>query len=668
MKRPMTSSLPFLLAGPILRKTTKTEVVLWVVTSTPLNGNAELYNQGQEAPFYRSPLSEHESIQIGRHAWVSLIQLKGEFPTNTPLEYQIETDQGALTKLAPHLVYQEQQDTTGAPRVAFKISTSADYILHGSCRNPHHPSKDSLVAADNKVEQQAVLERPDMLMMSGDQIYADHVAGPTLDAIHQVIQRLGLVSEELPTDSLDGKIDSSEALFNSDYHLYQRDHLLPHHNTSHSLLDKLFPKRGIPIFSSTDCENHLVTLSEFIAMYLLVWSPTLWQCINRERLIENNFMQAGRQLTPAEQQQWRDESVIIDDFIAGLPQVQRLFAHIPTYMIFDDHDVTDDWNLTVGWEHAVDQNQFATQVIGNGLAAYWMCQGWGNKPESFDETFIEQAKQLFVDHPRITEQTHNEAGNPATTHFVSNIEPDKHQAFIEMLNRFEEWHYTIDTSPKVIVLDTRTRRWRSESRMNKPSGLMDWEALIEFQHQLMNQDKVVIVSAAPMFGVKFIETLQKMATTIGKPLVIDAENWMAHPGSANTLISIFTHTKTPTNFVVLSGDVHYSFAYDIKLRYRRNSPNIYQVTCSGIKNQFPAPLLKFCDVWDRLLYSPRSILNYFTKRKRLKIEKRSPDNQTFYRLSNRSAIGELRLDTDGKPQSITTLSGDGKVTRFPKPD
>ncbi len=675
MKLSTTSSLPLLLAGPILRKTTATEVVLWLATSSPLTGRAELYvnetdlvgeighsNVEQDQPFYTSSLEEHDSIQIGTHAWVTLIRLQGEFPTNTPLEYDIHTESGSLKELAPHLVY------NGKSRVEFKISTSADYILHGSCRNPHHPSKDSLVAADNKIADQSIVERPDMLMMSGDQIYADHVAGPTLDAIQQVIQRLGLVGESLPTDSQIKQINSSDALYNSEYHLYQRHQYLPHHSTSESMLNKFFPNRGVPIFSSTDCENHLVTLSEFIAMYLLVWSPTLWQCVNRERLIENNFTQGGRQLTPTEQQQWRDESVIIDDFIAGLPQVQRLFAHIPTYMIFDDHDVTDDWNLTVGWEHAVDQNQFASQVIGNGLAAYWMCQGWGNKPESFNEAFIEQAKQLFAVQVRAITETHNEACDAATTHSISRIEPNKHQAFIEMLNRFEEWHYTIDTSPKVIVLDTRTRRWRSESRMNKPSGLMDWEALIEFQHQLLHQDKVVIVSAAPMFGVKFIETLQKMATTIGKPLVIDAENWMAHPGSANTLISIFTHTKTPTNFVVLSGDVHYSFAYDIKLRYRRNSPNIYQITCSGIKNQFPAPLLKFCDVWDRLLYSPRSVLNYFTKRKRLKIEKRSPDNQTFYRLSNRSAIGELRLDSDGKPLSITTLSGDGKVTRFPEPD
>ena len=30
-------------------------------------------------------------------------------------------------------------------------------------------------------------------MMSGDQVYADDVAGPTLRAIHALIERLGLV-------------------------------------------------------------------------------------------------------------------------------------------------------------------------------------------------------------------------------------------------------------------------------------------------------------------------------------------------------------------------------------------------------------------------------------------------------------------------------------------
>ncbi|MDK9739005.1 alkaline phosphatase family protein [Vibrio sp. D404a] len=651
MKPSTPQTLPLLIAGPILRKTTQQEIVIWIVTSQPLSGSVSLYHRDDEQAFFEADLTTQQSLQIGQSAWVSLIQLNGEFPTNTPLEYDILTDQGSLKELASHLTYNDRQ------RVEFVVSEESNYILHGSCRNPHHPSKDSLVAADAKLANQAPLERPDLLMMSGDQIYADHVAGPMLDAIWQVIQLLGLPDERLPNDAQVAAIQDSQSLFDSEYHLYQRHEYLPHHSQSYSLLDKLLPNRKIPIFSSRESENHLVTLSEFVAMYLLVWSPTLWQCINRERLIENNFEQGGRKLTPLEQQQWRDETVVINDFIEGLPQVQRLLAHIPTYMIFDDHDVTDDWNLTVGWEQAVLQNQLATQVIGNGLASYWLCQGWGNAPEKFDDVFIEHARSVFE------VRSNDEAENRQPI-----IDEQAHQGFIEYLSRFEEWHYTIDLSPKVIVLDTRTRRWRSESRMNKPSGLMDWEALIEFQHQLMHQDKVIIVSAAPMFGVKFIEALQKIMTTCGQPLVIDAENWMAHPGSANTLISIFTHTKTPTNFVVLSGDVHYSFAYDIKLRYRKNSPNIYQITCSGIKNEFPAPLLKFCDVCDRLLYSPRSILNYFTKRKRLRIEKRSPDNQSFYRLSNRSAIGELKLDDSGKPISITTLSGDGKVTRFPEPD
>ena len=76
---------------------------------------------------------------MGTHAWVTLIHLQGEFPTNVPLEYQIKTEQGSLTDLAPHLVYTDRRTNNDSSRIEFKISTTADYILHGSCRNPHHP-------------------------------------------------------------------------------------------------------------------------------------------------------------------------------------------------------------------------------------------------------------------------------------------------------------------------------------------------------------------------------------------------------------------------------------------------------------------------------------------------------------------------------------------------
>ncbi|MFX4336130.1 hypothetical protein ABTA25_20360, partial [Acinetobacter baumannii] len=71
----------------------------------------------------------------------------------------------------------------------------------------------------------------------------------------------------------------------------------------------------------------------------------------------------------------------------------------------------------------------------------------------------------------------------------------------------------------------------------------------------------IIVSPAPMFGVKLIEGVQKLFSWIGQPLLVDAENWMAHRGAASVMMNIFRHSRTPGNYLILSGDVHYSFVY-----------------------------------------------------------------------------------------------------------
>ncbi|WP_318494949.1 alkaline phosphatase D family protein [Photobacterium leiognathi] len=631
MKETSASALPLIIAGPILRKATASQLVLWFVTTERLDATFYLYQQDESEPCYQAVIADEHQIQIGEKAWVVLAQFAGQFPVNTPLSYQLVTQHGSLTELIPSLTYQNES------AISFVINTKADYVLHGSCRNPHYPSKDSLVAADSKVEGLEILDRPSLLMMSGDQIYADHVAGPTLDAIEQVVKLLGLPKETFEQAC----IADTDALYSHPHHFYGREKILPTY-IDQTWLGKLIPNRVVPIFSSRECENHLISFSEYFAMYLLVWSPTLWQYVDRERFAKQHFICGGEQVALKWCQQWEKESVIMDDFIQGLPQVQRLFAHIPTYMIFDDHDITDDYQLNRRWEKAAFDNLFSRRIIGNALMSYWLCQAWGNAPEKFEPTFIDDARRYFAMPCNKTQDS-----------------------FIARLNQFEQWHYTIPTTPKMVVLDTRTRRWRSESNDNRPSGLMDWEAMTEFQQELLNEPAVIIVSAAPMFGVKFIETLQRMMTWIGQPLLVDAENWMAHPGSANTLLSIFTHTKTPTNFIILSGDVHYSFAYDITLRNHKGKFHIYQITCSGFKNEFPNSLLRFCDAMDRALYSPHSPLNWFTKRKKLLIEKRDPDVAGSHRLVNRSAIGELYLTDDGAPKKIDILTADGELINFP---
>ncbi len=59
----------------------------------------------------------------------------------------------------------------------------------------------------------------------------------------------------------------------------------------------------------------------------------------------------------------------------------------------------------------------------------------------------------------------------------------------------------------------------------------------------------------------------------------------------------------------------------------------------------------------------------FTRRKRMRIERRCPDNGSNQYLLNRSAIGEVHLHADGSPSRIGLLTSLGEDIAFsPKED
>ncbi|MGH8466885.1 MAG: alkaline phosphatase family protein, partial [Pseudomonas sp.] len=222
-------------------------------------------------------------------------------------------------------------------------------------------------------------------------------------------------------------------------------------------------------------------------------------------------------------------------------------------------------------------------------------------------------------------------------------------------------------NPPLLVLDTRTRRWRSESNFNKPSGLLDWEALSELQQALLDHPSAIIVSPAPIFGVKLIETVQRVFSWLGYPLLVDAENWMAHRGAAQVILNIFRHSRTPGHYVILSGDVHYSFVYEVLIRHRQRSPHLWQITSSGIKNEFPRRLLDTFDRLNRWLYSPRSPLNWLTKRRQMEVIPRTPSHsKAGERLWNSAGLGQVFFNEQGQPQRIFQLNANGgAATEFP---
>lgn len=634
------SQMPLVLAGPILRRLTPDRLTFWLATTSPVQLRLTLLPENGSARFIDQQVMTDACrvLTAGESLYFYLIDL----PLNEPLpqdcwigyqlelmvESQSETDGNSWQswrQWAPELCY-PGKDTPG-----FVLRSKLDRLLHGSCRKPHFHGDDGLLRADQQVQEYLHDPQlwPSLLMMSGDQIYADDVAAPMLVAIHELLAQLKIPVEQLPG----ADVTDTQGLHGDQAHYYQRENLLPLAKPDKDDRRHVFQGVRKPVFTSDTAHNHLVSLGEVLAMYLLVWSPAGWQGLSLT-------LPSG--LDAAQNDKYQQELDAVQSFSSQLNRVQRVMAHLPVAMIFDDHDVTDDWNLTAGWEQTAYEHPFSRRIIGNAMLGYLVCQGWGNASEQFPDSLMTQVEDVL-----------KQPGQ------------ENHDLLISHLNRFNQWHYQWPTSPALVVLDTRTHRWRSEKGLNQPSGLMDWEALTDLQQLLIGKEAVVLVSPAPIFGVKLIEAVQKIFTWCGKPLMVDAENWMAHPGAAYAMMNLFRHENTPKHFVILSGDVHYSFVYDIELKGDKRGQDIWQITSSGIKNQFPEKLLTVFDRLNRWLYSPVSPLNWFTKRRKMRIIPRKPDSaDPGERLLNASGIGYIELSDDGRPTLVMQLCADGRDIEF----
>lgn len=620
------------LAGPLLRRLEPRRLVLWLVGSRELALTLRLEVAGHTRDI---ALDQGQStvVPAGRQAFIHLIdvQLEDALPHDVVIGYDLLVENTGIADWAPHLLYANAQTPN------FILHSHIHQLVHGSCRKPHHQADDGLLCVDRLLAgAHTPAERPALLMMSGDQVYADDVAGPMLRAIHALIARLGLFDEYLEG----AVVDDSATLYGHVASYYHRADLLPALDSNETLRERFFGGVKKPIFTSSTADNHLVTFAEVLAMYLLVWSPVPWTLIAPQ----------PPQLSSEEQARYAREQAHIDGFRDGLPCVARVFAHLSTLMIFDDHDITDDWNLSAQWEQTAYGHPFSKRIIGNALLAYLLCQGWGNQPDVFGE-LVSQAQALARDVQ------------------ANHLAPTAQDELIDALLAFQQWHYVLPTTPALVVLDTRTRRWRSEFTLKQPSGLLDWEALSELQQELLDHPCAIIVSPAPIFGVKLIETVQKVFSWCGHPLLVDAENWMAHRGAAQVILNIFRHSRTPGNYVILSGDVHYSFVYEVLIRHRNAGPRIWQITSSGIKNEFPPRLLEWFDRLNRWLYSPRSPLNWFTRRRTMQVVPHIPQHSDAgERLWNSAGIGQVFFNQQGQPEAIYQHNADGKArTRMVAP-
>lgn len=292
----------------------------------------------------------------------------------------------------------------------------------------------------------------------------------------------------------------------------------------------------------------------------------------------------------------------------SLLKVRRLLANIPTYMIFDDHDVTDDWNITGYWYDKVRSSPLGRRIISNALAAYWAFQGWGNDPGNFDSDMITS----------ITEHLNN-----------ANNDTMRGEHYDLMTWKHRGWGFSIATNPPIIVMDSRTQR--QSDNPSYPPQLMDRYALdwlrVEWSKLktckinchgnagTINKDTCpILVATTPVFGfspiehivrfglwlisycktkqcLKFMEKLEEswlISNFINK---FDVEAWTSNLDGFTAFLDTVLHKMDIEQCVFLSGDVHYSFSE--KCLYRSGTShfiagknlNFYQLTSSSLRNE-----------------------------------------------------------------------------------
>jgi hypothetical protein len=373
-------------------------------------------------------------------------------------------------------------------------------------------------------------------------------------------------------------------------------------------------------YTTGDGDNHLLSYGEYVAMYLAVWSPRVWSALATPEQIylplPRNFTQlwpfldqpenakkfggdVGKLLAEAKDSNsdFSVEKRNTELFRTAVPHVARALANIATYMIFDDHDVTDDWNLNKKWDNRVYSKPFGRQLVRNAVMAYAVFQGWGNDPVAFEagknKTVLDEIEKLYG--------ADDGAYPLGSTDVIDTLVGVTAAPITEL----PTWNYIVRTpKAQIIVLDTRTRRkFTGEGYLPADLVGLNREAQLPAGPTTDGREITFVISAAPVFGPDMVEQLAWPLAQVGIDAVhlgkgldaggfqqgeagrekFDAEGW-----SSNELAreELFKRLATYPTVVLLGGDVH--FAYTAVLDYyKKGAPlpsRIVQLTSSPFRN------------------------------------------------------------------------------------
>jgi hypothetical protein len=268
----------------------------------------------------------------------------------------------------------------------------------------------------------------------------------------------------------------------------------------------------------------------------------------------------------------------------GDPTIRWILSAVSSAMIFDDHDVHDDWNTSRAWVDEYRAKPWWDERIVGALMSYWIYQHIGNlSPEDLAED------EVFA---RVREEGVRDAG-PVLREFAYRADREVDGS---------RWSYSRHLgATRLIVVDSRAGRVLDGER--KMVDDAEWDYIVgraegDFDHLLLATSLPLLL--AP--GMHYLEAWNEavcagawggLAARLGEKVRqgLDLEHWAAFKNSFDRVVELLREVAAgergtaPASVVVLSGDVHH--AYLAEVAFPSGSPvrsNVYQAVCSPIRN------------------------------------------------------------------------------------
>ncbi len=590
--------LPLVLAGPMLRHTECDSVTVWVALKSSRQVTLKVYTTDGNGSIIKTALLEGSRATVAFGKQLHIIAVTAKPITQHQLEpgqiyaYDLSFDNDenliqalSSTSLSPVSIsyFEHQLPTFSLP----PNDLNQLQIAHGSCRKLHGGGQDAMQMLDDLIEHHVTQpnSRIHQLFFTGDQIYGDDVADPLLWVATDLGDTLLGWEENLPFSSTK----------TAGYEVKKPKELLPGQRTK--IAREYGGFTAMLIDTPHEAKSHLLSLGEYFAIYLLAWSPILWLDLPQGRDIYKDSKRV---------KSWDKEARILKECIEQLWKVRRALANVPTYMICDDHDISDDWYLNRAWCTGVLGKPLGKRAVQNGLFAYAIFQAWGNTPQQFEEgqpgEKLLQAAEVWsasAGTNQIAEATISKClGLPQISSETGLPEFRLDEDVLVLDRNYPDgmlplnWHYTIRSSKhEVVILDTRTWRGYSQENPLAPPMLLSPTAFKQqIQKPLEMATKVevtFVVVPTNLVSLQIIDLVQKQELEKGNVFNSDVgDAWNFHEVALSKLLAELF--KRRQQIIVLTGDIHYAATVSLSYWSKDNRlapPQVLaQLTSSAFKN------------------------------------------------------------------------------------